>query len=115
MKKAILIICLIFFYNSSAQDVSCDDYMDFIKTKGYSSTSLSNYTLDTSWLYKVTKYTYEYNNYVIVEIKENEYSYTTKKYIYCGISNTHWSGFRYGGYGDTESFGKRFLKYIAPY
>jgi len=113
MKYVIFGILLALSINTYSQNNSCEELMDFIKTKGYYSTSLSNYTMDSSWLRKVTKYTYEYKNYIIAEIKESEYSYSTKKYIFCEIPDSNWRSFQNGGYGD--SYGERFWKYIKDY
>ena len=116
MKKLILIIM---FYVASAnlysQEVSCNDLLNFIVAKGYLKSTISNYILDSSWLYKVTAYEYQYKTYVVAEIKKNEYSYQTSTYIFCGIPNMNWSSFQYGSYGDSNSYGERFHKYIIDY
>jgi hypothetical protein len=116
MKKIILIIILFTLsYNSYSQKVSCEDLLNFVKEKGYDKGVISNYILESSWLYKVTAYEYEYKTYVVAEIKKNEYSYQTETYIFCGIPNMNWTNFKYGGYGDSESYGERFHKYIIDY
>jgi hypothetical protein len=99
----------------SAQTVSCEKLMDFIETKGMYYSSVSSYTLDSSWLTKVTLYSYDMNYYVIANIKANEYSYTSKPYIFCGIPFRNWLNFKNGGYGDSDSYGERFHKYIFNY
>jgi hypothetical protein len=106
---------LLFSFNSFSQDVSCDDLLAFIKSEGYYKASLSRYTLNSSWLHKVTAYSYDYKTYVVAEIKNNEYSYQTNTYIFCGIPSQNWSNFRYGGYGGSQSYGERFHKYIINY
>ncbi|WP_161634400.1 hypothetical protein [Aquimarina pacifica] len=110
-----LIILLLVNIKCLAQQVDCDHLIDFIEIKGYYYSSLSNYTLDSSWLYKVTVYTYEYKTFVIAEIKRNEYNYITSTYIFCGIPPSNWSNFQYGGYYDSDSYGERFHKYIMDY
>jgi hypothetical protein len=116
MKKILLILIACFYINISySQEVGCDDLLNFIIEKGYSKGSLSSYILDSSWLYKVTAYEYEYKTYVIAEIKKNEYSYQTSTYIFCGIPNMNWRNFQYGSYGDSNSYGERFHKYIINY
>lgn len=101
--------------NAHSQEVSCDDLLSFIKTKGYSKGTISSYTLDSSWLYEVKAYSYDYNIYVVAKIKKNAYSYSTNTYIFCGIPSMNWSNFQYGGYGDSDSYGERFHRYIMDY
>jgi len=116
MKKIILtIIFFAFINNSYSQEINCNDLLNFIVKKGYLKGTLSSYILDSSWLYKVTAYEYDYKTYVIAEIKKNEYSYQTSTYIFCGIPNMNWSNFQYGSYGDPDSYGERFHKYIIDY
>jgi len=105
MKKIILMILMLISFNSFSQEVSCEDLLDFIKTEGSYVSSVSNYIMESSWLYEVTAYRYESKYFVVAKIKENEYSYTTKSYIFCGIPYMNWSNFYYGGYGDSNSYG----------
>lgn len=116
MKKTILVIMFSAFINISySQEINCNDLLNFIVKEGYFKSSLSSYILNSSWLYKVTAYEYEYRTYVVAEIKKSEYSYQTSKYIFCGIPNMNWSNFQYGIYGDSQSYGERFHKYIIDY
>ncbi|WP_420578490.1 hypothetical protein [Ekhidna sp.] len=104
--------CNVNVKNYSSTLVTCNDLLDFIKNEGYLKATILSYTLDSEWLYKVTAYTYDYDIYVVAEIKTNEYSYKTNKYIFCNIPNGNWTNFRYGSYGDSDSYGERFHKYI---
>ncbi|QEC68737.1 hypothetical protein FRZ67_16020 [Panacibacter ginsenosidivorans] len=116
MKKIILTLSILFFTTKVfSQTSSCDEVLDFITTNGYYKASLASYTLNSSWLYKVTAYTYEYKTYVIAEIKKDEYAITTKKYIFCDIPSSNWINFQIGAYGDSNSYGERFHKYIMDY
>lgn len=38
-----------------------------------------------------------------------------KRIFFCGIPIMNWSNFRFGGYGDSKSYGERFHKYIIDY
>lgn len=98
-----------------SQKISCQSLYDFIIENGYKKSSVSNYIMESSWLHKVTAYEYDYKLYVIAEIKESEYSYKTNLYIFCGIPNMNWYNFQYGSYGDSNSYGERFHKYIFDY
>ena len=63
-----------FIFNFSySQTIGCTELLDYIVKNGYLKSSISNYTLNSSWLYKVTAYEYEYKTYVVAEIKEKEY------------------------------------------
>ena len=117
MKKFLLTILFILaFIGAKAQEVSCEDLKNFIEEKGMYQYSLSNITLKSSWLYKVTCYSYDMKYYVIAEIKANEYSYTTKSYIFCGIPYSNWSNFKNGyNYSDSRTYGERFHAYIIDY
>ncbi|WP_350289825.1 hypothetical protein [uncultured Croceitalea sp.] len=116
--KSIILHSLIIFLTIqkvNAQEVSCDELQKFIEQKAYQKNSLHSYILNSSWLYKVTAYDYDFKIYVVAEIKESEYSYSTRTYIFCGIPSQNWSNFVYGGYGDSDSYGERFHKYILNY
>ena len=116
MKQLLIILFLFFsFSGTKAQSVDCDDLTEFIEDEGYPNGSLNSIMLQSSWLYKVTGYSYDYKIYVVAEIKENEYSYRTTKYIFCGIPARYWNAFRYPSYGDTETYGQRFHRYIIDY
>ena len=116
MKRTVLMLMFYFLTsNSYSQEVSCNDLLNFIVKEGYSKATISSYVLNSSWLYKVIAYEYEYKTYVIAEIKKSEYSYETSTYIFCGIPNMNWSNFQYGAYGDVKSYGERFHKYIIDY
>ncbi|MEO9484699.1 MAG: hypothetical protein ABJG47_14670 [Ekhidna sp.] len=104
--------CRINVKNYSSSLVTCNDLLDFIKEEGYVKATMSSYVLDSKWLYKVTAYSYDYDIYVVAEIKKNEYSYQTNTYIFCDVPDSNWRNFRYGGYGDSDSYGERFHKYI---
>jgi len=106
---------LLFSFNSYSQDVSCEDLMNFVKSKGSYVSSMPSYIMDSEWLYEVTAYRYESKYYVIAKIKKDKYSYQTKSYIFCGIPYTNWSNFQYGSYNDSKSYGERFHKYIMDY
>ncbi|WP_106793056.1 hypothetical protein [Aquimarina sp. Aq78] len=111
--KAILLSFLSSTPNIQAQEISCSELIDFIKTKGYYTGKIDSYILDSSWLYKVTTYTYNYKTFIIAMIKRNEYTSSIDTYIFCGVPSSNWNNFKHGGYND--SYGKRFHKYIMEY
>jgi hypothetical protein len=71
--------------------------------------------MNSSWLNKVTAYSYNYKIYVIAEIKKNDYDFNPKSYIFCVIPSMNWQNFQFGGYNDSPSYGERFHKYIFDY
>lgn len=115
MKRLIIILLLSFSFNISAQSVSCGELMGYIKSEGMYSSSISSYTLDSSWLSNVTLYSYDMKYFVIADIKANKHSYGAKPYIFCNIPFSNWSKFKNGGYGESDSYGERFHKYIFDY
>jgi hypothetical protein len=117
MKKILFIILFAFtFVGAKAQEVSCEDLKNYIEKEGRYYSSISSYTLNSSWLYKVTCYSYDMKYYVVAEIKANEYSYQTKSYVFCGISFSDWYDFSNGkGYNDKRTYGERFHDYIMDY
>jgi hypothetical protein len=116
MKKILIIVVLtITSLSTYSQTVKCNDLLNLVVENGYKKATLQSYQLSSSWLYKVTAYSNDYKIYVVAEIKENEYSYKTSTYIFCGIPSMNWQNFQYGGYGDPSSYGERFHKYIIDY
>lgn len=115
MKLYILLILLLFNLKNYSQELKCADLLNFIETNGNFKSTLNNSELNSSWLFKVSGYTYKNINYVIVGIKKNENSTLIKKYIYCEIPTINWNKFMNGGNGVSDDFGKRFWKYIIEY
>ena len=117
MKKLITLITLIIFsIGAYSQEVSCEDLKNFIEKEGRYYSSVSSITLNSSWLYKVTCYSYDMKYYVVAEIKKSEYSYQTKSYVFCGISFSDLYDFSNGkGYNDKRTYGERFHDYIMDY
>lgn len=115
MKHILTVLLIVFSLQMSAQSVRCEELVDFIQTEGMYSSSLSSYTLDSTWLKKVTLYSYDSNYYIVADIKTSEYSYSSTSYIFCGIPFQNWLNFKNGSYGDSDSYGERFHKYIFNY
>lgn len=117
MKKLFILILFLFFFKgvTIAQPVSCQDLLEFVVENGYKKASIPSYILNSSWLFKVTAYSYDNKTFVVAEIKRNEYSMQTDTYIFCGIPNYNWQNFQMGSYNDSKSYGERFHKYIMDY
>ncbi|MCF8274950.1 MAG: hypothetical protein K9I95_14080 [Flavobacteriaceae bacterium] len=110
MKKFLLYLILVFgTYNLNAQ--SCEEIMEFVKSKSYGTTYTS---YDSEAISRVTFYTvnvdYKTLYFAIVCFKK-QYSYSCNEYIYQVGSNTklNYSLDHY------DSAGKAFWKHIQPY
>jgi hypothetical protein len=118
MRNVFLICILNIIITTSvfSQDVTCDELTSYVKTEGYRKGSVYSYQLyESSWLKSVECYQYDNVLFVIAEIKKDQYSYTTNKYIFCGIPKANWDSF-YWGYNDSgKTYGERFHKYIIDY
>lgn len=116
MKKTILFLsffCCI--YLSNAQEITCDDLLDFVKTEGYKESSVSSIALiDSSWLNGVEAYSYDGNLFVVAKIKKDEYSYYSKEYIFCGVPEENWRKFK-SLFDIDKTYGERFHEYIIDY
>jgi hypothetical protein len=97
----------------SAQDVTCNELADFVKSEGYYKANVPGYILDSEWLSDVTAYSYEYKVYVIAKIKKSEWDFNPKSYVFCGIPETNWNKFS-SLYSD-HAYGERFHAYIMDY
>ena len=113
MKKSKLLplISLIFLLGISttkAQSVSCSELYSYVKNEGGYPSSQS--CMGSSFLAKVERYEVDGNGVVVAWIKSNDYDFTGKPYIYCGISSYTWSNFTSAGI--MGSWGKAFHQYI---
>jgi hypothetical protein len=97
----------------SAQDTTCDELANFVKSKGYYKANVPSYILDSEWLTDVTAYSYEYKVYVIAKVKKNEWDFSPKSYVFCGIPENNWNKFS-SSYSD-NTYGERFHTYIMDY
>jgi hypothetical protein len=110
MKKNLLILIFI-ICGFNAESQTCEETMDFVKSKG-NGTSYTSY--DSEAISKVTFYTvtvdYKTLYFAIVCFKK-QYSYSCNEYIYQVGSNTK---FNYS-LDHYDSAGKAFWKHIEPY
>jgi len=103
----ILLLCVI---SVKAQDIDCDDLMSYIKNKGSYSTTVTPY--NSSMLISASLYYYNGDYFVIAKFKTNEYDYTGRSYIFCGVPYSNWLEFYSSG---SISYGKAFHAYILDY
>ena len=110
----IFISCFIFISLTFAQDIKCDDLINYIEKEGRYIESVNAIQLLTStWLKEVIAYSIENTIVVIAKIQQNQFS--TKKYIFCGIPKSNWNNFYVGINDMSKTYGERFHKYIIDY
>lgn len=97
----------------SAQDVTCKELADFVKSEGYYKANVPSYILDSEWLSDVTAYSYDYKVYVIAKIKKSEWDFNPKSYVFCGIPENNWS--KFSSWYSNHTYGERFHAYIMDY
>jgi len=96
--------------------VKCEEIKEFIEEEGYKIGELSSFQLiESSWLKSVLAYEFENKVYVIAEIKTNDYSFQSQKYVFCGIPYSNWKNFYNRFYDNSLSYGEKFHKYIIRY
>lgn len=114
IKGLLLFLTILCATELKAQSVSCTDLLQFITQKGYRKGEVSSYQLiNSSWLKSVTAYSYDNKIFVVAVIKKNQYDYTGKTYIFCGIPSNNWDNFSI--YDNNPSYGEKFRKYIIDY
>lgn len=116
MKKRYLTVLIGCFLTISmvAQDVNCDDLINYVKKEGQYIESVSAIQLlNSAWLREVEAYSIENSIVVIAKIQQDQY--TTKRYIFCGIPRSNWNNFYVGLNDLTRTYGERFHKYIMDY
>ena len=109
MRKYLLLLLFatIIKLNVSAQSVSCNDLAEYVQQEsGYPDTATS---FTSSFIKKVDYYRVDGVGVCIAYIKQNDWDFEGKPYIFCGISQYTWSMFRAESY---NSMGKAFNKYI---
>lgn len=112
MKKSLFVLSFFFLLlnNVSSQDLTCKEVIEILQS--IESYPDRVYCYSSSWLQKVEYYDVKGDGYVIAYIKPNEYSYTYKPYVFCGISNQRWRAFKMNSY---NSCGEAFNQYIMDY
>lgn len=105
------IICFAIFNVVQAQEVSCGELYNYV-IDNYRYPSTVN-CFGSELLVKVQRYDVDGTGFVVAYIKQTEYDFRGKPYIFCGISSYNWSMFRSGGFGG--SWGESFHKYIMDY
>jgi hypothetical protein len=110
MKKLVLSISvLIFSVGMEAQ--SCEEMMDFVKSKSYGNTFYSPSSEAISWVTFYDIYVDYKSYYFAIVCFKRKYTYQCSEYIYQVASNTK----MYYSMNYMDSAGKAFWDYIQPY
>ena len=111
MKKILILATLFIATIFSAQSMSCNDLVNYAK----SSDSFPDVVkpLNSSMIAKAEYYKVDGGGIVIAYLKSNDYDFTGKPYIFCGISAQRWFNFKLDGL--SGSYGKAFHEYIREY
>jgi hypothetical protein len=99
-----------------SQQYSCEEILSYVKSNGYKKSSPSSWYLKSSWLKNVTAYELDDMIFVVADIKKDDWGYSSKEYIFCGVPSRNWDNF----YSITailseDSYGEKFHKYIIDY
>ena len=96
------------------EKISCENLLNYVKNNSETIKNLNNNKLNSSWLKNVSIRKSKNNNYFIIAILKKKNSFTTKEYVYCGITPKDWNSFVKNEIGQSESYGERFWKIIEP-
>lgn len=115
---SLMILSLTSFKNKvlNYDTTSCVELIKNVKSEAKFIDEVSQVFTNSQWLKGVKLYQYDDTYFVIASIKaKNDYSYSGKEYIFCGISKTQWTSFKTGIYDVDLTYGERFHKYIIEY
>ena len=111
MKRILLALLIPISSLFFAQSVSCNDLVEYVQKKTSYPDRVTPMT--SKMLAKVEYYEVDDSGLVIAYIKRNEWEFSGKPYIFCGISYRRWSAFKSDGM--INGYGEAFHKYIIDY
>ena len=99
MKKGLLVFLFLNLTVSAAylqaQSISCQKLFEIV-TSDYEQRDQVT-CFNSSMLTKAIYYRWEGMGFVVGYIKSNDYDFSGKPYIFCGISESRWRSFKSGG------------------
>lgn len=110
MKRILLFGAFLFFTAYSAQ-ASCHELVQYAKSEDSYPDRIT--PINSSMLAKAEYYKVNGGGLVIAYLKSNDYDFTGRPYIFCGISTQRWAKFK--SEGMFGSYGKAFHEYIRDY
>ena len=94
-----------------SQTTSCNDLVQYAKSADSYPDRVNPF--NSTMIAKAEYYTVDNGGLVIAYLKSNDFDYSGKPYIFCGISAQRWAKFKSeGSYG---SWGEAFHQYIMDY
>ncbi|MCG2760601.1 MAG: hypothetical protein L6407_05265 [Candidatus Delongbacteria bacterium] len=111
MKFILLFGALLFSTLYSSQSTSCSDLVSYAKSEDPYPDRVSPY--GSTMIAKAEFYQVEGGGLVIAYLKSNEYDYSGKPYIFCGISRERWAKFK--SVGMYDGWGEAFHQYIMDH
>lgn len=109
MKRLLLFLLLFNFLDGiNAQNISCNELYNYVVENYDYEDSMSCF--NSSVLARAEYYEVDGYGFVVAYIKEYDYDYKGKPYIFCSISSYEWINFK--SEGISNSWGKAFHKYI---
>lgn len=113
---ALLLLSVLSLSTVKAQNVKCQELLEFVVENGYFKGEISSIALfDSDWLKAVKAYEYKGSVFVVAEIKKDDFSYQTNTYIFCGIPVRNWDNFESIFINSDLTYGEKFHKYIIDY
>lgn len=109
MQKILFFTAL--FITAGFQAQTCSELVQYAKSEdSYPDRVIP---VNSSMLAKAEYYQVDGGGLVIAYLKSNDYDYTGRPYIFCGISTQRWAKFK--SEGMFGSYGKAFHEYIRDY
>lgn len=109
MKK--ILFCTALFLAAGLQAQTCNELVQYAKSEDSYPDRIT--PINSSMLAKAEYYQVNGGGLVIAYLKSNDYDYTGRPYIFCGISSQRWAKFK--SEGMFGSWGESFHAYIRDY
>lgn len=112
MKKLLILLFTIFLVNKSySQEISCNELFDYVIQNSRPPSVI--YCYNSSMLIKVLRFKVDGIGFVVAYIKQSEYDFIGKPYVYCGVSDVSWLYFQSEGL--IGSWGQSFHRNIKQH
>ena len=113
-KLLLLILSMLFVQSKRFEEIPCEKLVEYVETK---MTLFDEVTPDpgSSFVVWAKQYFSLNGKFVVAKLIIDNQGHT-KKYIFCGVSDSDWSDFTWIISPDVDlSFNKKYHKYLKPY